>query len=126
MWGFCSVRKNIDIFPALIKLAPPGSLGEITDLNVTGPAPSGTRKLDRARAVIIDDTLLIAVDTPTGPNLVFKEKIVEQHHEKKLSRVRSVSGKIIAIGKDVNCGCGSRLRGWNPYGAFIPSSQDPS
>lgn len=120
------MRKTLDIFPALIRLAPPDSLENITDLPIRGDAPPGTRKLDRCRAVIVQEALYVAVDSPTGPELVFKEKITEQHHEKKISHVRTVSGKIIVITKDENCGCGSRLRGWNPFGSLISSSEDPT
>jgi hypothetical protein len=120
------MQKTMDIFPAVLRLAPPGSVENITDLAVRGDAPPGTRKLDRARAVIVRGTLYVAVDSPTGPQVVFREKVEEQHHEKKISHVKTVSGKIIVITKDENCGCGSRLRGWNPFGFLVSSSEDPS
>jgi len=119
------MKKEIDIFPALIRLAPPNSLKNMTDLTIRGDAPSGTRKLDRCRAVVIDKTLFVAVDSPTGPDLVFREKVVEQNHEKTLSHLKTESGKIIVITKDNNCGCGSRLRGWNPFGFLVSSKEDP-
>lgn len=119
------MRKEIDIFPASIRLAPADSLENITDLTVRGDAPKGTRKLDRCRAVVINKTLYVAVDAPTGPELVFKERVVEQNHEKTISHLRTESGKIIVITKDNNCGCGSRLRGWNPFGFLVTSTEDP-
>ena len=121
------MRKSIDVFPALIKLAPPGSLEDFTQLQTKGDTPQGTRRVDRSRAVIIDDVLIIAQDSPEGPKVVFQEKVAEVSQEKKTSHVLTVSGKIIAVTKDDNCGCGSRLRGWNPYGsAIVMSSEDPS
>lgn len=120
------MQKSLDIFPAVLRLAPPNSLENITDLPVRGDAPPGTRRLDRCRAVIINGTLYVAVDSPTGPELVFREKVVEQIHDKKISHVKTEQGKIITISKDNNCGCGSRLRAWNPYGFLTTSTQDPT
>jgi hypothetical protein len=35
------------------------------------------------------------------------------------------TGKTLAFKKDTNCGCGSSLRGWNPY-RTLSSMKDPS
>jgi hypothetical protein len=121
------LNKSIDVFPALIKLAPPGSLSDYTTLQTTGDVPEGTRRVDRSRAVVINNVLVIAQDSPEGPLVVFKEAVEEIAHEGKTTHVLTVSGKIIAIAKDDNCGCGSRLRGWNPRGsAIVTSSEDPN
>jgi hypothetical protein len=121
------LKKSIDVFPALIKLAPPGSLSDYTTLQTTGDVPQGTRRVDRSRAVVINNVLIIAQDSPEGPAVVFKEAIEGMTQEGKTSHVLTVSGKIIAISKDDNCGCGSRLRGWNPMGsAILTSSEDPN
>jgi hypothetical protein len=120
------MRKSLDVFPALIKLAPPGSLDDYTTLQTTGDAPQGTRRVDRCRAVVIDGVLIIAQDSPEGPTVVFKERTEGMTQEGKTSHILTVSGKIIALTKDDNCGCGSRLRGWNPTGsAIVMSSEDP-
>lgn len=68
---------------------------------------------------------MIAEDSPEGPKLVFREKVLEIKQESKLTHLLTESGKIIVVTKDHNCGCGSRLRSWNPYGNYISSSQDP-
>jgi hypothetical protein len=121
------MRKSIDVFPAVVKLAAPGSLEDYTQLQTTGDAPQGTRKVDRSRVVIIENVLLIAQDAPEGPKVVFKEKVEEMSQEGKTTHILTVSGKIIAVKRDSNCGCGSRLRGWNPYGsAIVTSSEDPN
>jgi len=117
--------KRIDIFPAVIRLSPENTVENLDDFGITGDAPQGTRKLDRCRAVILNGSLMVVVDSPSGPSLVFQEKITEEKHEKKVSKVRTVTNKVIAITKDQNCGCGSRLRGWNPYGNVVGSSFDP-
>lgn len=117
--------KRVDVFPALLRLAPPDSLSDITTLNIRGDAPQGSRFLDRCRVVIIQDKVLVALDSPTGPQLVFSERVIETRHVEKTSYVKTESGKILAFTKDENCGCGSRLRSWNPYGNIVGSSEDP-
>jgi hypothetical protein len=118
-------HKAFDTFPALVVLAPSDSLSDITELNIIGDKPKGSRKLDRCRVALIEDLLLIANDGPEGIKVVFRERIIESAKVEKTNYVKTVSGKIIAVTKDVNCGCGTKLRGWNPYGSFIPSSEDP-
>lgn len=120
------MKKNVDVFPALIRLAPPNSLENLTDLTIRGDAPQGTRKLDRCRIVILNDTMLIAVDAPEGPQLVFREKVTEVVHEGKTTYAKTESGKFTVFTRDDNCGCGSRLRGWNPYGTVMNSMENPS
>jgi hypothetical protein len=119
------MRKAFDVFPAIVRLAPAGSLSDITQLTIIGDAPQGTRRVDTCRAVLLADTLLIAVDSPEGTQIVFREKVVQTEVEGKVHYALTESGKILAITKDNNCGCGTRLRSWNPYGSYVPSSQDP-
>lgn len=120
------MKRIFDIFPAVIKLAPSDSLSDITQLPIRGDAPKGTRKLDRCRAVYLDNMLLVAVDSPEGPKVVFREQITEHAQEGKTHWVKTETGKIIVLEKDPNCGCGSRLRVWNPYrNSVSSSSEDP-
>jgi hypothetical protein len=119
------MRKAFDVFPAIIRLAPAGSLSDITELNIIGDVPQGTRRVDTARAVLLGDMLLIAVDSPEGTQVVFRERVTQTESDGKVHYALTESGKILAIVKDNNCGCGTRLRSWNPYGSYIPSSQDP-
>ena len=41
------------------------------------------------------------------------------------SYIVTKTGKMVAFKLDRNCGCGSRLRAWNPY-RHVYSSKDPS
>ena len=120
-----AMAKSIDVFPAVVKLAPPGSLSDYTQLQPSGEAPQGTRRVDRCRVVILNDLILIAQDAPEGPRVIFKERVEAFQNEKKTTHVLTVSGKILVVNKDDNCGCGSRLRGWNPYGSIISSTENP-
>ena len=108
-----------DVFPALVALATPGSLEDINELFPKGASPIGTRHLDRCRAILLNNKLLIAVDSPEGANVVFNEPYISHSKIDRIHRVTTESGKLIAFKKDENCGCGSRLRSWNPYGSII-------
>ena len=82
------------------------------------------------RAVIADNVLMIAADSDQGPMLIFREKIdseslVLEKGPQKIARLRTLSGKVVFLEKDANCGCGSRLRGWNPYKTMYASG-DPT
>jgi hypothetical protein len=121
------LRAISDVFPALVWIAPPNSIG-LDEFTIPGPSPEGTRKVDRVRVVLLGDSILIAQDSPDGPTLVFREKFTHRHVEGKLQAVLTESEKVIAFIKDASCGCGSRLRGWNPYGqnSSVYSSEDPT
>lgn len=108
-----------DVFPAVVALALPKSLEDINELFPKGLAPKGTRRIDRCRAILINNRLLIAVDTPEGAKVVFNELYVSHAKLDRVHRVTTELGKLIAFKKDENCGCGSRLRSWNPYGSII-------
>lgn len=120
------MRRQLDVFPAIVKVISPDSLSDLSLANVKGDMPQGTRKLDRCRVVVLNETIVIAVDSPEGPQLVFRERVVEMINEKGLDRVKTESGKMLAFAKDTNCGCGSRLRSWNPFGSIVASTEDPS
>ena len=115
-----------DVYPAIIAIAPVNSVEDLTSFRPTyrNTHPEGTRLLDRARIVLTDTKVLIAVDSPTGPTLVFREDYIEHTKDRTLKEhyVRTASGKVLSIGKDNNCGCGSRLRSWTPFGNIMMST----
>ena len=119
--------KKMDVFPAIVYFAAPNSLQNYTDLGLTGERPQGTRKVDRARAAVINDLVLVYVDSPEGPKLVFRERIsaYERDSDHKTHHILTESGKILAVGKDLNCGCGSRLRGIALLSRMSDSVEDP-
>lgn len=119
------MRIQADVFPAIVTVADAGSLEDINTLLPRGGAPKGSRKVDACRVTIVDGLLLIAVDSPTGPRLVFREKIEFYTKADRIHRAKTETGKFLAFGKDNNCGCGSRLRTWNPYKNILTSEQDP-
>jgi hypothetical protein len=120
-----------DLFPARVFVAPQSDeLDALTyeELTVLSSAPH-SRRVDAVRVVITEATVMIAADSPSGPMLIFQEKydpasLQTQKNRAKPSRLRTLSGKVIVFEKDENCGCGSRLRSWNPY-RTVYSTKDP-
>lgn len=110
---------TVDVFPSHVAIALPNTL-ENVDVLRADPPTVGSTYVQTARVVMTEDTILIAVDTHEGPMISFMEKYDRADYYQPVSktddyRVITATGKMIAFKKDENCGCGSRLRGWNPY-----------
>lgn len=118
------MKVSADVFPAIVAIAPSDSLEDISSFSPRGRAPNGTRRLDRCRVVVFNEKIVIGVDTPEGPQLVFREEILSYSKEDKLHYVKTVTGKVLVFKKDDNCGCGSRLRSWIPYGNSMMASNE--
>jgi hypothetical protein len=91
----------------------------------------GSRLVDAVRVILTEETIMIAADSDKGPMLIFRERYVPEslRPEKPkptrgTTRIKTVTGKVVIMEKDANCGCGSRLRGWNPYNT-VYSTNDP-
>lgn len=106
-----------DVFPAHVAVVSEGFSDDVTVLR-SSPPTEGSRYVGTARVVVTDEAVFVAIDSNEGPIIVFREKYSEylpSKDPKKDSRIVTISGKMLAFRKDTNCGCGSRLRGWNPY-----------
>lgn len=118
-----------DIYPAIISIAPPHAVKDPETFRATyrNSHPEGTRVIDRARLVVVSDRVLIVVDSPTGPTLVFRETVesLVKNRDLREHYITTSTGKAIAVAKDHNCGCGSRLRSWSPFGNIMLPS-DPT
>ena len=117
--------KKVDVFPAVFLVAEADSLQNYIDLGFTADKPKNTRRVDRCRVAIVDGTLFVVVDSPEGFKIIFREKLAATENDKTVYHALTVSGKICAWTKDSNCGCGSRLRSWSPFGATLSSMEDP-
>jgi len=124
------MRIVADIFPATVLAAPSGSFSDYTLLSTGSSRPSGAMNVDRARVVVFDELVLVAVDgvAGNGPQLVFREGVRSVNLSKSKdvdSQLLTESGKGLAFRRQDNCGCGSRLRAWNPY-KTMNSIKDPT
>lgn len=117
--------KKVDVFPAIFLVAEADSLENYQDLAFTGDKPANTRRLDRCRVAIVNGTMFVVIDSPEGAKVVFREKVADYFRGGDTYHALTVSGKICAFTKDTNCGCGSRLRSWSPFGATLSSMEDP-
>lgn len=74
--------------------------------------------IEGARVILHENRVLIAIDDETEAKVIFFEKYdisdISKNPEEK-STIYTKSGKMIVFSENRTCGCGSRLRGWNPY-----------
>jgi hypothetical protein len=115
-----------DVFPAFVGVAQHDLLETLQDLR-SAPITTGAHQVTKARIVVTDEVVMVAVDSNEGPMIIFREAYTEFHKSNvktEDSYIKTVTGKMIAYKKDENCGCGSRLRSWNPY-RHVYSTKDP-
>lgn len=124
-----------DLFPARAVVLPDGA--DLTYFNnspdtfgyADAPHVQHSRRVEAVRIILTENTIMIGADSSTGPVLIFREKYLSDSRVldrkgKKPSRIITETNKIIIFDKDDNCGCGSRLRAWNPY-RTMNSTKDP-
>jgi len=104
-----------DIFPAIVSLVNANLVTDINSFLPNMPPRKGIRKLNRCRVVVFPSEVLIAIDSPDGPRLVFRENHVYYKKEDRVHRIITDTGKAISFSKRGTCACGSRLVSWNPY-----------
>lgn len=110
-------RIIVDRFPCHLSAVPAGFTEDINTLQ-SDPPTEGAKYLEVTRVLLTEEAIIVAKDSHKGPQIVFQEKYKSvdiSKNPKEDTRVVTVSGKMLAFKKDTNCGCGSRLRGWNPY-----------
>ena len=125
------MRVVFDMFPArVLVIADQESNADLNleDLTYTTRVPN-SRKVEAVRVVLTEATIMIAGDSSNGPVLIFQEKydpstLVLNKNRSKPGRLTTLNGKILVFQKDENCGCGSKLRAWNPY-RTVYSTKDP-
>jgi hypothetical protein len=118
-----------DLFPVFLVVATPDHEVSLADLR-SSPPTKGAYQISVARVIVTDTRVQVAVDGAKGPMVVFSEAIEPGSHVKskdinKDSYLLTAKGKKIAYRKDNSCGCGSRLKSWNPY-KHISSNADPT
>lgn len=120
-----SSRVRADVFPAV--------------LTVTSPDGAETRTLEKVRVVVSADSVYVFQDSSTGPQVIFAERMARYTPPppKKSQTIRSLastppeqrgataltdSGKTLSFHRSQNCGCGSRLRSFDPFAAITQYS----
>lgn len=120
-----------DIFPAFVAIVPADDGTPYTDIKSAPLHPKTGRQVNKARIVVYNNHVIVAIDGDKGAKIVFEEGIQPNSLIKTSSNgeqdsfLLTASGVKIAYRKDTNCGCGSRLRSWNPYNV-LHSKNDPT
>jgi hypothetical protein len=116
-----------DLFPSHLVVAPANFTTDVHDLQ-SSPPTKDAYYLQTNRIIISGTHITVAADSPEGPSIIFNERYAsfeKSSHPNFDSYVVTESGKMLAFKKDTNCGCGSRLRSWNPY-RTLGSINDPT
>lgn len=107
----------LDRFPCHLAAMPEGKVEDVTTLRSYEPTP-GSTYLEITRVIVTEKQVIVAKDGNDGPQIVFREAyktFIPSKEATKDSYIETESGKMLVFKKDTGCGCGSRLRGWNPY-----------
>lgn len=118
-----------DLFPAFVTFVSAEDPTTYTDLRSGPPFPKDARSYDKARVIVSDNSVMVAIDGESGPKIVFNEELeqnsfIRSGNRNQDSFLRTTSGRKLAFRRNDACGCGSRLRSWNPY-RHLSSSKDP-
>ena len=119
------MRILLDRFPCHLAAVDAGKISDVTELRSFEPTV-GANYLEITRVIVTDEMVIVAKDGPEGPQIVFREAyetFISSEKADEDSYVVTKTGKMLAFKKDRACGCGSRLRGWNPY-ATLNSIKD--
>tara|TARA_B110000503_G_scaffold116811_1_gene176252 strand:- start:33 stop:392 length:360 start_codon:yes stop_codon:yes gene_type:complete len=114
------MRVLLDRFPCHLVAIGPNKIDDVTTMRSYEPT-EGSTYLEITRVIVTEEHIIVAKDGTEGPQIVFRETYEEFIPSEKAANdsfVVTSSGKMIAFKKDTGCGCGSRLRGWNPYGTL--------
>lgn len=125
-------RIIYDLFPARVLVTTTASL-DTESLEVLSALPrvAGSRTVDRVRVILTQERVLIGADSSDGPTLIFRDRIrpgtlrLAKSRNTEASVLVTETDKVLVFIKDQNCGCGTRLRSWNPY-RTLQSTADPT
>lgn len=111
-----------DVFPALVSVY---RAADISDQKppypLLGLSDKGATKFSEVRVIVQKNFLLVGSDGPRGPFTAYQAEPVEVFKDATYTRVLTTSGDVVVFARSKGCGCGSRLRSWNPYGKVVRS-----
>lgn len=110
-------RIRTDVFPATVQVTTPAD----------GVLP---QVFEKARVILTTDTVLVYQDSPTGPALVYSERLasydpgVPVHRRTRGTPARmpsatTDSGSEVTFTRSGGCGCGSRLKSFDPFSTTL-------
>jgi len=122
------MRIIADIFPADFSGTASNVLTDVALLNPITTNDPRVSYVATTRIIVTETHVSVAADSPSGPTLVFHEPYAQffpPTEKNGVYRAILKSGKFVAFQKDDACGCGTRLRSWNPY-KTLSSINDPT
>lgn len=113
-----------DVFPALVSIYSGAvSRGWEKPFSIVGLSDSGVTKFNECRVIVHKNKIIVGAETGRGPSAVYVADVEEVFVGNPLTRVLTTSGDLVVFGVSKGCGCGSRLRSWNPYGNIVRSNR---
>lgn len=116
-----------DIYPALVAIYPSETINQPNfDPLLVGFADKSAKIYNDCRVIVHNFHLFVGIDSPRGPQTAFHDTYSAENVLKTgtVHRVITDSGFLVVVGNSKGCGCGSRLRSWNPYGNIQRSNRD--
>lgn len=111
-----------DLFPAVVSVYGPDFVNLAdSPFDVVGFSDRGARRFTECRVIVHKNSVIVGADGPRGPQTVFKGEVEQVFSTKLYTRVLTTDGFLVVFAKSKGCGCGSRLKSWNPYGLFVRS-----
>lgn len=131
-------RVRADVFPAILTVSPADSPQPADSTTPLSQLHPDSRRIERVRVVVTQDAVYVFQDHHSGPRLIFSERLASYAPPPRpsppprgqtLSRtpprqatLQTDSGKTLAFYRDGSCGCGSRLKGFNPFDSITSYS----
>jgi hypothetical protein len=93
---------------------PFGSFGVFND---------GGSRFFESRVIVHKNQVIVGADSARGAQTVYRAEVAQVSKEAGYTRVLTTDGHLVVFTTSKGCGCGSRLRSWNPYGNVVRSSR---
>lgn len=114
----------MDIFPAVVAVYPPDVVASFEKpFSDVGIASSGGKIFSDCRFIVHNNFVIVGASTVSGVQKVFQASVAEVFVVKPYTRVLTAENFLVVATRSKGCGCGSRLKSWNPYGNVVRSSR---
>jgi hypothetical protein len=114
-----------DLFPALVSVYRPDVvLNMESPFGSVGLSDEGAEKFSECRVIVQRNLIIVGAHSARGVHAVFRGEVEEIFKAEQFTRVLTRSGHLVVFAKSKGCGCGSKLRSWNPYGTIVRSSKN--
>lgn len=119
MCGTVSTRVS-DLFPAVVAVYTGSVLSELgVPFSSVGLSDSGGKIFSDSRVIVHKNLVIVGINSARGPVLGFRAEVAEVFKDNRFTRVLTTNGDLVVFAPSKGCGCGSRLRSWNPYGNIV-------